>query len=186
MQGPSTQLNTARPKRQSVKLLSPLLEEAVELSGSAALFLGVRSEVLNSAYAMRAVHHPVSEALSANAFFQASRLTTLSVLTNYSATTDYFWSRAGLKTRLTNQNYQGPFGLSAGAEITIQGGEDVRQYGAGLVAELGFDRAATSLQFRGGYSRAKLVMAARVDRRIWGQVCTIASRPLLAALWQRC
>lgn len=61
MQGPGTQLNTTPSKWQSVKLLSPLLEEAVELSGSAALFLGVRSEVLNSAYAMRAVHHPVSD-----------------------------------------------------------------------------------------------------------------------------
>lgn len=93
-------------------------------------------------------------AVSGNLFYQAARSTTLSVLTNYSQTSHYFWSRGGIKTRVVNRDYQGPVGLSFGPEVTYQTGHGVEQIGGGLMAEVGFDRSATSLQFRGGYSRS--------------------------------
>lgn len=94
-------------------------------------------------------------ALSANAFYQADRNNTLSLLTNYSQTSRYFWSRAGLKNRITNRDYKGPVGLSVGPEGTFQTGRGVTQVGAGIMTEIGLDRAATSVQFRAGYSRSK-------------------------------
>ena len=96
----------------------------------------------------------VGLAISGNVFYQASKFTVLSLLATYSQTSDYFWSRGGAQTRITNRDYSGPHGISIGPEVTLQGGDDLRQYGGGMVLEVSFDRAATSLQVRGGYSRA--------------------------------
>lgn len=96
----------------------------------------------------------VGVAVSGNLFYQAARSTTVSLLTNYSQTSHYFWSRGGFKTRVINRDYKGPVGLSFGPEVTYQTGNGVDQIGGGAMAEIGLDRAATSLQFRGGYSRS--------------------------------
>lgn len=103
----------------------------------------------------------VGFAVSANAFYQANRNNTLSLLTNYSRTSRYFWSRAGVKTRITNRDYKDPIGLSFGPEATFQTGNGVTQLGGGVMTEIGFDRAATSLQFRAGYSRSKFTDGSR-------------------------
>lgn len=90
---------------------------------------------------------------SANIFYQFDRNSGANVLTDYSETNHYFWSRGGLKTRFINRDYKGPLGLSIGPEVTYQTGNGVEQIGGGMMVELGLDRVATSLQFRGGYSR---------------------------------
>lgn len=96
----------------------------------------------------------VGFAVGANAFYQADRSSTLSLITNYSRTSRYFFSRAGLKTRVSNRDYKGPVGVAFGPEITFQAGPGVQQYGAGAMAEIGLDRTGTSLQFRGGYTQS--------------------------------
>ncbi len=89
----------------------------------------------------------------ADAFFQATSLTNINMISSFETANHYFWTRAGIKRLITNTNYSKPVGLSIGAELTGQGNHDLHQFEAGGLFELGFPRANSSLQFRAGYDR---------------------------------
>jgi hypothetical protein len=87
----------------------------------------------------------------ADAFFQATSLTNLNIISNFETANHYFWTRAGIKRLITNTNYSKPVGLSIGIDLTGQGNHDLHQLEAGGLLELGFPRANSSMQFRVGY-----------------------------------
>ncbi len=85
--------------------------------------------------------------------WQITPLTSFDLLANYDQNNRYFWSRTGLKERVTDRDFSGPMGLLLGAELTGQGNSNIQQYSAGPLVEIAFDSGHTSLQLRGGYSR---------------------------------
>jgi outer membrane protein assembly factor BamA len=94
----------------------------------------------------------VGTLLAGDAFFQATPLTNFNLIASYDQTNRYFWSRAGVKQRVTDLQFQNPWALLLGAEVTGQGNKDIRQYGVGGLVEFAFDKLQTSLQIRAGYS----------------------------------
>ena len=86
-----------------------------------------------------------------DAFFQATSLTNLNIISSYEGANHYFWTRAGIKHQITNVSFERPVGLSVGGELTGQGNHDTHQFEAGGIFEFGLFRTHSSLQFRAGY-----------------------------------
>jgi hypothetical protein len=92
--------------------------------------------------------------LSADVYFQANPLTSLSLITTYGDANQYRWSRGAIKRQITNQDFASNRSTSLGVEVTEQGNDDVRRDEIGGLLELGFLGARASVQMRGGYSRS--------------------------------
>lgn len=89
--------------------------------------------------------------LQGDAFFQATPLSTFSLIASYGAANRYVWSRAGWKRQVTNRSFREPTALSLGLEVTGQGNGDLRAYSAGALFEVAFLPGHASLQLRGGF-----------------------------------
>jgi hypothetical protein len=88
-----------------------------------------------------------------DAFFQASSLTNLNIISSFETANHYFWTRAGFKHQVTDTDFIKSIALSIGPELTGQGNHDAHQVEAGGMLEFGLLRADASLQFRAGYAR---------------------------------
>jgi hypothetical protein len=86
-----------------------------------------------------------------DASYQAGPLTDLNVSASYDQANRYYWSRAGVKQRVTDLQFENTWALLLGPEGTLQGDKDVRQLSGGGVVEIDF-KNATGFQIRGGYS----------------------------------
>ncbi len=104
----------------------------------------------------------------ADAYVQASPLTSVQGIVSYGAANRYLWARAGLQRQITNTGFEHPAALAIGAEATAQGNGDVRAYGAGAVLALTFLRARTSLQLHSGYEQLRYADGSRTGRVYWG------------------
>jgi len=103
-----------------------------------------------------------------DAFFQATPLTNLNVISSYGYANRYSWTRAGVKRQITNKKFTGSHALSLGIEGTDQGNRDLREYAAGGLFELAFLHAHASLQFRAGYTRRRYVGQSYTSRPYLG------------------
>ncbi len=95
----------------------------------------------------------VGAVIGADAFYQATRFTNLNFIASYGAANRYLFTRAGIKQQVTNKESSKPVSLLVGAEVTGQGNQDIKQYGAGGLFEVAFPKKPMSLQFRAGYNR---------------------------------
>ncbi len=87
-----------------------------------------------------------------DASYQATPFTNLNLSASYDQTNRYYWSRAGVKQRVTDLQFNKPWALLVGAEVTGQGDKDVSELSSGGLVEFAFDKGQTGLQIRGGYS----------------------------------
>jgi hypothetical protein len=92
---------------------------------------------------------------AADAFFQATSLTSCSLIASYGEANRYAWGRAGIKRQITNTDFRGHEALSLGLELTEQGNYDVHRDQAGGVLGWEFLKARASVQFRAGASRSR-------------------------------
>lgn len=110
----------------------------------------------------------IGATVEGDAFFQATSLTNLNIISSYEGPNHYFWTRAGIKRQITNTSFLQPVGLSIGGELTGQGNHDTHQFEAGGMLELGLPRTHSSLQFRVGYARLWFVDGSTDSRPYFG------------------
>ncbi len=92
---------------------------------------------------------------SGDVYFQATSLTSCSLVGSYEDANHYVWSRAGIKRQITNTDFRAANAISLGLELTEQGNRDVRRDQAGAVLGWEFLRAHASLQFHAGVSQSR-------------------------------
>jgi hypothetical protein len=105
---------------------------------------------------------------SGELFVAATALTQVSAIATYGAAHRYVWSRAGVKRQMTNTDFSGRRAVSVGLEVTAQGNRDVRTDQLGMVVELAWLGAQTSLQLRSGYARSEFPDGRRQGRPYLG------------------
>ncbi len=106
--------------------------------------------------------------LQGDAYFQATRLTTLTAIASYGDANRYAWARAGLKRQVTNTSFTEPTALLLGVELTGQGNYEIHTAQAGGLLEVAFLKAHGSLQLRGGFSRSTYRDGSRQQRAYFG------------------
>ena len=94
----------------------------------------------------------IGATVQGEAFFQASSLTNLNIVSSYEMANHYVWTRAGFKRQVTNTKFEGHTGLAIGAELNGQGNHDVHQLEAGGLIEVPLRLHNASLQLRCGYA----------------------------------
>src|SRR5882762_808726 len=94
----------------------------------------------------------VGAGIASGLSFQATPLTSLSLLAGYDTSNKYFTSRAGIKQRVTDLQLQKPWWVQVGAEVIAQGNNEARQLSGGGLAEIDFDQGRSAFQLRAGYA----------------------------------
>ncbi len=92
---------------------------------------------------------------AADAYFQATSLTSCSLIASYGEANRYSWGRAGIKRQITNTDFRRREAVSLGLEVTEQGNYDVHRDQAGAVLGWEFLKARASVQFRAGAERSR-------------------------------
>lgn len=98
----------------------------------------------------RSVNTEIGAVIQGEAFFQATRLINLNLISNYGTADHYVWTRVGFKRQVTGSKKEGR-GLDLGTELNGQGNADVHQLEAGGLIEVPL-WSSSSLQFRSGYA----------------------------------
>jgi Cellulose biosynthesis protein BcsS len=106
--------------------------------------------------------------LSGDMYFQATSLTSCTLIGSYEDANHYVWSRAGIKRQITNTDFRDATAISLGLELTEQGNQDVRRDQAGAVLGWEFLRAHASLQFHAGVSRSRFPTAPSAAQAYFG------------------
>lgn len=106
--------------------------------------------------------------IEGDAFFQATSLTNLNIISSYEGANHYSWTRAGIKRQVTDTDSLRSVGVAIGPELTAQGNHDAYQFEAGGMLELGLRRTHASLQFRSGYARLWFVDGSTDSRPYFG------------------